>query len=66
MAFYNAQNGDAPVLKSLADEFSMSDNFPINLHWAALEPTTSLLAPATPSSGPYGQGNSHHAAFTHR
>ena len=27
MAFYNVQNGDAPVLKSLADEFSMSDNF---------------------------------------
>ncbi len=27
MAFYNAQAGDAPVLRSLADEFSMSDNF---------------------------------------
>ncbi|HKV60331.1 MAG TPA: alkaline phosphatase family protein [Candidatus Acidoferrum sp.] len=27
MAFYNVQNGDAPVLKTLADEFSMSDNF---------------------------------------
>jgi phospholipase C len=27
MAFYNVQKGDAPVLKSLADEFSMSDNF---------------------------------------
>jgi len=27
MAFYNVQQGDAPVLKSLADEFSMSDNF---------------------------------------
>jgi len=27
MAFYNVQNGDAPVLKNLADEFSMSDNF---------------------------------------
>jgi len=27
MAFYNVQNGDASVLKSLADEFSMSDNF---------------------------------------
>jgi phospholipase C len=27
MAFYNVQAGDAPVLKSLADEFSMSDNF---------------------------------------
>jgi phospholipase C len=27
MAFYNVQHGDAPVLKSLADEFSMSDNF---------------------------------------
>jgi len=27
MAFYNVQNGDAPVLKGLADEFSMSDNF---------------------------------------
>jgi phospholipase C len=27
MAFYNVQNGDAPVLKHLADEFSMSDNF---------------------------------------
>jgi len=25
--FYNVQPGDAPVLKSLADEFSMSDNF---------------------------------------
>ena len=27
MAFYNVQQGDAPVLKGLADEFSMSDNF---------------------------------------
>jgi phospholipase C len=27
MAFYNVQLGDAPVLKSLADQFSMSDNF---------------------------------------
>jgi phospholipase C len=27
MAFYNVQNGDAPVLKSLADQYSMSDNF---------------------------------------
>jgi len=27
MAFYDVQAGDAPVLKSLADEFSMSDNF---------------------------------------
>jgi len=27
MAFYNVQAGDAPVLKSLADNFSMSDNF---------------------------------------
>jgi len=27
MAFYNVQTGDAPVLKRLADEFSMSDNF---------------------------------------
>src|SRR6202035_90295 len=27
MAFYNVQDGDAPILKRLADEFSMSDNF---------------------------------------
>ena len=27
MAFYNVQKGDAPLLKRLADEFSMSDNF---------------------------------------
>ncbi len=27
MAFYNVQLGDAPVFKSLADQFSMSDNF---------------------------------------
>jgi phospholipase C len=27
MAFYNVEEGDAPVLKRLADEFSMSDNF---------------------------------------
>src|SRR6266851_8401833 len=27
IAFYNVQAGDAPVFKSLADEFSMSDNF---------------------------------------
>jgi phospholipase C len=27
MAFYNVQKGDAPVLKRLADQFSMSDNF---------------------------------------
>jgi phospholipase C len=27
MTFYNVQAGDAPVLKRLADEFSMSDNF---------------------------------------
>ena len=27
MAFYNVQAGDAPVLKNLADQYSMSDNF---------------------------------------
>ncbi len=27
MAFYNVQSGDVPVLKQLADEYSMSDNF---------------------------------------
>lgn len=27
MAFYNMQNGDVPLLKSLADEYAMSDNF---------------------------------------
>jgi phospholipase C len=27
MAFYNMQDGDVPILKSLAEEFSMSDNF---------------------------------------
>lgn len=27
MAFYNVQNGDAPVFKSLADQYTMSDNF---------------------------------------
>jgi len=27
MAFYNVQAGDAPVLKALADQYSMSDNF---------------------------------------
>jgi phospholipase C len=27
MAFYNMQNGDVPVLKQLADRYSMSDNF---------------------------------------
>ena len=27
MAFYNVQSGDVPVLKELADEYSMSDNF---------------------------------------
>jgi len=27
MAFYNVQKGDVPVLKSLADEYTMSDNF---------------------------------------
>jgi len=27
MAFYNMQQGDVPVLKSLADKYSMSDNF---------------------------------------
>ena len=27
MAFYNVQKGDAPFLKHLADEYSMSDNF---------------------------------------
>ena len=27
MAFYNMQHGDVPVLKRLADQFSMSDNF---------------------------------------
>jgi phospholipase C len=27
MAFYNVQKGDVPVLKSLADQYSMSDNF---------------------------------------
>jgi phospholipase C len=27
MAFYNVQQGDAPLLKTLADRYSMSDNF---------------------------------------
>jgi len=27
MAFYNVQQGDAPLLKKLADQYSMSDNF---------------------------------------
>jgi len=27
MAFYNVQQGDIPVLKALADEYSMSDNY---------------------------------------
>jgi phospholipase C len=27
MAFYNMQKGDAPILKQLADQYSMSDNF---------------------------------------
>jgi len=27
MAFYNVQQGDAPIFKSLADQFTMSDNF---------------------------------------
>jgi len=27
MAFYNMHNGDVPILKGLADNFSMSDNF---------------------------------------
>src|SRR5437660_11195283 len=27
MGFYNMLKGDAPVLKQLADEFTMSDNF---------------------------------------
>jgi phospholipase C len=27
MAFYNVQTGDAPVLKQLADQYAMSDNF---------------------------------------
>jgi phospholipase C len=27
MGFYNMHNGDVPILKSLADQFSMSDNF---------------------------------------
>jgi phospholipase C len=27
MAFYNVQHGDVPVLKGLADEYSMSDNY---------------------------------------
>jgi len=27
MAFYNMQNGDVPILKSLADQYTMSDNF---------------------------------------
>src|SRR5215467_8689611 len=27
MAFFNMQNGDAPLFKSLADEFTMSDNY---------------------------------------
>ena len=27
MAFYNMQQGDAPVFKSLADQFTISDNY---------------------------------------
>jgi phospholipase C len=27
MAFYNMQNGDAPIFKALADQYTMSDNF---------------------------------------
>src|SRR5207244_13450944 len=27
MGFYNLQTGDAPILKSLADQYAMSDNY---------------------------------------
>ena len=27
MGFYNVQNGDVPYFKSLADQYSMSDNY---------------------------------------
>ena len=27
MEFFNMQNGDAPLLKSLADQYTMSDNY---------------------------------------
>ncbi|TLY69665.1 MAG: hypothetical protein E6K47_06340 [Gammaproteobacteria bacterium] len=27
MAFFNMQSGDAPLLKSLADQYTMSDNY---------------------------------------
>src|SRR5260370_18572643 len=27
MAFFNMQNGDAPLMKSLADKYTMSDNY---------------------------------------
>ena len=48
MGFYNVQQGDAPYLKTLADTYSMSDNY----HQAVTAgpaPTTSCSAPATRS-----------------
>ena len=40
MGFYNMQQGDAPYLKSLADNYAMSDNYH-QAAWVARAPTTS-------------------------
>ena len=46
MAFFNVNAGDAPLLKKLADQFTLSDNY----HQAVMGgtyATTSCWAPAT-------------------
>jgi len=61
MAFFNVNDGDAPLLKRLADEFASSDNFHqsvmggtaanhVMLAWVT--PSSSATATATPSHRP--------------
>jgi hypothetical protein len=50
MGFYNAEQEHAPVLKSLADRFTLSETS-TSRSWAAPVPTTSCSVPAKRVSG---------------
>ena len=65
MAFYNMQKGDVPVLKHLADEYSMSDNY----HQAVMGGTGAnhvMMGTGDAIFWSDGQRHSHHAAIAHR
>ncbi len=56
MAFFNMQQGDAPLFKSLADQFSMSDNYHQPVH-GATGPNSQVLGFADQLFYSDGQGN---------